>query len=69
VVPEFLQENATPENMAQALSNLLADATLRARIAARFALLHAELRQGMAERAANAVMAAFFPPAQFGAAG
>jgi lipid-A-disaccharide synthase len=62
VVPEFIQENATPENMAQALANLLADAPVRARIVARFAALHAELRQGMAERAANAVMAAFFTP-------
>lgn len=61
VAPEFIQEQATPENLAQALANLLADARVRELTAARFAALHAELRQGMAERAANAVMAAFFP--------
>ena len=55
VVPEFLQEDATPDNLAQALGNLLDDAPLRAHIAARFALLHTELRQGNATRAADAV--------------
>jgi lipid-A-disaccharide synthase len=60
VAPEFIQDDATPENMAQALANLLADAPARARIAARFAALHAQLRMGMSERAAAAVMAAFF---------
>ena len=55
VVPEFLQDGATPDNLAQALGNLLDDAPLRARIAARFATLHSELRQNNATRAADAV--------------
>lgn len=55
VVPEFLQDDATPDNLAQALGNLLDDAPLRARIAARFATLHSELRQNTATRAADAV--------------
>ena len=60
VVPEFLQDDATPDNLAQALANLLDDAPARARIAARFEQLHLQLRQGMAQRAAAAVVAAFF---------
>ena len=63
VVPEFYQEDASPENLAQALSNLLQDAPVRARIAARFARLHAELKCGMAPRAATAIVEAFFPGA------
>ncbi|MBL8385626.1 MAG: lipid-A-disaccharide synthase [Burkholderiales bacterium] len=63
VVPEFLQDDATPENLAQALGNLLGAPALRARIEARFARLHADLRQGMAARAAEAVAARFFAAA------
>ena len=61
VAPEFLQDDATPENLAQAVGNLLADAPARARIAARFTALHEQLRLGMAQRAADAVVRAFFP--------
>lgn len=61
VVPEFYQEDASPENLSQALANLLEDAVMRERVAARFARLHAELRQGMAQRAADAVVSTFFP--------
>ena len=60
VVPEFLQDAATPENLAQALGNLLADRIMRERVAARFAGLHAELRQGMAQRAADVIARQFF---------
>jgi len=60
VVPEFYQEDARPENLAQALGNLLQDAPARERIAARFARLHAELKCGMAPRAAAAIVEAFF---------
>ena len=55
VVPELLQEDATPENLAQAALNLLGDKVTCARISARFAALHAQLRQGMAARAGEAV--------------
>ena len=60
VVPEFLQEDATPENLAQAIGNLLADHATRARVAGRFGKLHLELRQDMATRAAAAIASRFF---------
>jgi lipid-A-disaccharide synthase len=55
VAPEFLQDDATPENLAQAVANLLADEPVRRRIEHRFARLHAELRRDAAERAAEAL--------------
>lgn len=55
VVPEFLQSEATPENLAQAVTNMLADDTFRRAVEARFARLHAELRRDAAERAAEAL--------------
>ncbi len=61
VVPEFLQEDALPENLAQSLANLLADGAARARITARFSALHGQLRQGMPERVARAIGKRFFP--------
>ena len=60
VVPEFLQDAATPENLAQALGNLLADHIMRERVSTRFAGLHAQLRQGMARRAADVIAHQFF---------
>jgi len=45
VVPEFLQDEATPENLSQALLNMLFDSTVRVRLEARFAALAAELRR------------------------
>ena len=63
VVPEFLQEDATPKNLAQAIGNLLADTSTRVRIARRFGRLHAELRKDMATRAAEAIASRFFPAA------
>jgi len=61
VVPEFLQDDSTPDNLAQALANLIADQTLRASIEARFARLHEELRRGMPARAAGVIAERFFP--------
>jgi lipid-A-disaccharide synthase len=55
VAPEFLQDDATPENLAQAVANLLADEPVRRRIERRFARLHVELRRGAADRAAEAL--------------
>ncbi|MCX8086425.1 MAG: lipid-A-disaccharide synthase [Rhodocyclaceae bacterium] len=57
VVPEFLQEEATPENLAQALGNLVVDAEVKARLANLFTAMHRELRQNTAEKAAAAVLA------------
>ncbi len=56
VVPEFLQDEATPDNLAQALGNLLVDAPVRARLEAVFDGIHRQLRQGTAEKAAAAIL-------------
>lgn len=56
VVPEFLQDDATAENLAQALGNLMLDAPLRRRIENEFTAMHCRLRQGTAEKAAQAVL-------------
>ena len=56
VVPEFLQDEATPENLAQALGNLLVDRQARAAIARVFAGIHRLLRQNTAQKAADAVL-------------
>ena len=56
VVPEFLQDDATPENLAQALGNLLVDGQVRAGIMRVFDSLHRNLRQNTAEKAAAAVI-------------
>ena len=56
VVPEFLQDEATPENLAQALGNLLVDRQARAAIARVFAGIHRLLRQDTAQKAADAVL-------------
>jgi lipid-A-disaccharide synthase len=56
VVPEFVQEEATPDNLAQALGNLLLDAQVRARLEDVFADIHRRLRQGTAEKAAAAIL-------------
>ncbi len=56
VVPEFLQHDATPENLAQALGNLVEDDQVRQRIAAAFQDIHKRLRQNTAEKAAAAIL-------------
>ena len=56
VVPEFIQDDATPQNLSQALLNLLADVATRDRIAARFASMSASLHRGAARQAALAVL-------------
>ena len=56
VVPELLQHDATPENLAQALLNTLNDTVLRERILQRFAAMHRELKCNTAEQAARAVL-------------
>jgi lipid-A-disaccharide synthase len=61
VAPEFLQDDATPENLAQAVANLLADEPVRRRIEHRFERLHQVLRCDAAERAADALMPLLAP--------
>lgn len=57
VVPEFIQDDATPENLAQSLLNLYADKTTCARIGEVFREIHLQLKQNTAEKAAAAVLA------------
>lgn len=56
VVPEFIQDDATPENLAQALLNLYADKASCARIGEVFREMHLLLRQNTAEKAAAAII-------------
>lgn len=56
VVPEFLQDEATPENLSQALGNLLVDRIARAAITRVFGGVHRQLRQDTATKAAEAVL-------------
>ena len=56
IVPELLQEDAQPENLAQAVCNLLRNPRMRSRLQTRFLDIHRELRQGTAERAVDALV-------------
>ncbi|MBN8474691.1 lipid-A-disaccharide synthase [Sulfuritalea sp.] len=56
VVPEFLQDDATPENLSQALGNLLVDRQVGAAIFRVFDGIHRLLRQDTAQKAAAAVL-------------
>lgn len=56
VVPEFIQDDATPENMAQALLNFYHDKRTCALIAEEFLEIHLQLKQNTAEKAATAVI-------------
>ena len=55
IVPELLQEDATPANLAQALGNWLDNKSARERLRERFARLHADLAKGHDERVADAL--------------
>lgn len=54
--PEFIQTDATGENLAQATLNYLNDARLCAALAERFSVIRTQLHRGAAERAAAAVL-------------
>lgn len=56
IVPEILQGDATPENLSQALLNLLADKTVTERLRRKFSAIHAVLKQNTGERAALAIL-------------
>ncbi len=56
VVPEILQDQATPENLAEALVNLYEDKANAEKVAETFTEIHLQLRQNTAEKAANAVI-------------
>lgn len=56
LVPELIQEDANPQRIAAELSGLLKNVARRAELEARFAAMHATLRQGADRRAAEAVL-------------
>jgi lipid-A-disaccharide synthase len=56
VVPELLQDQATPENLAEALVKLYDDKENAEAIEAAFTDLHLQLRQNTAEKAASAII-------------
>ena len=56
IVPEFLQDEATADNLSQALLNLMFDATVRSRLAERFEAIAETLRQNSAERIAEGLL-------------
>jgi lipid-A-disaccharide synthase len=57
LVPELLQDEATPANLAGALLTLLRDSAAQRRQVERFREFHQVLRQNNAEKAADAVLA------------
>ena len=56
-MPEFVQDKATPGNLANALLDLLQDAAAQRRQIEKFHEIHATLRQNTAQKAADAVLA------------
>lgn len=56
VVPELMQEDATPENLAQALLNLLNNKDAVTQLEQTFVDLHRSLRQNTAQKAAAAIL-------------
>lgn len=56
IVPELLQEQATPENLAQAVRNWLEDKRAGAALIDEFQHMHSTLRQNTAQRATDALI-------------
>lgn len=56
LVPELLQEDATPKNLAQILFNLYHDRRIATMLEHEFTNLHLQLRQNTAEKAASVVL-------------
>lgn len=56
IVPEFLQDEATPENLAQALGNQVEAASVTRQLENLLTDMHLTLRQGTAEKAAAAIL-------------
>jgi lipid-A-disaccharide synthase len=62
IVPELLQKDANPEQIAQTLYNLLADKTGLTELREKYRTIHAQLKQNSAQKAA-AVIKQFLPTA------
>jgi lipid-A-disaccharide synthase len=56
VVPEILQDDATPENLAQALMNIVGDQVVNEKLSQQFADMRRQLKQNAAEQAVAAIM-------------
>jgi len=56
VVPELLQSDATPENLAQALLNLVTNKQAVSELEQRFTEMHLTLKQDAAKKAAQAII-------------
>jgi lipid-A-disaccharide synthase len=56
VVPEILQDDATPENLSQALLNLVGDKNAVAELEVLFGEMHTQLKQDTAQKAAQAIL-------------
>lgn len=61
IVPELLQDDATPENLAQALLAWYRTPAARDALSARFATMHASLKRDSAARLAEEVLAMLTP--------
>lgn len=68
VVPELLQDDATPENLAQALLNQIGDKVVRSRQERVFHDIHLQLRQDTRQRAVEALLPLIDPAHGHGAA-
>lgn len=60
IVPELMQEDATPENLTQALLNQINNVEVVAQLEDAFSILHQKLRQNTAQKAAAAILQ-YFP--------
>lgn len=56
IVPELLQDDATPENLSQAVLNLVNDKQVKEKLSRAFSRLHLQLKQNTAERAVDAIL-------------
>jgi len=56
IVPELLQDEATPENLSQAVLNLVNDGPVKEKLTRTFSRLHLDLKQNTAERAVDAIL-------------
>jgi len=64
VVPELLQDDASADNLAQALGNMVLDKTYGLKIEACFTEIHRVLRQNTAARATEAILSYLNPALQ-----